>query len=115
LNNDSTSGNQRLVLWSLLLTIVFEALTCVLRFGLELQSTRATASTIGWLTGGIRIHHSYIGLAMIVCSCWLWNRRPQSAFWLLAIGLGLLFSDLIHHFVVLWVIVGDPQFDLVYP
>jgi hypothetical protein len=33
----------------------------------------------------------------------------------LAIGLGLFFSDVIHHFLVLWPIEGNPQFDLWYP
>jgi hypothetical protein len=107
--------NYRLILWSCILTVAIEILTCLLRFGFRLESTRSTASSIGRLTAGIRIHHGYIGLFVILIACWQWDRRPKIGFWLLATGLALVFSDLIHHFVVLWIVVGDPQFDLVYP
>lgn len=92
----------------------FEIITCVLRFGFALESTRDTASTIGRLTLGVRIHHSYIGIASIAVAFWLEQRFPRSSFHLLAIGIGLFISDMIHHFVVLWMITGNPQFDLFY-
>jgi hypothetical protein len=38
-----------------------------------------------------------------------WRRR------LLVAGAALALSDLVHHFVVLWLVVGDPEFHLVYP
>lgn len=115
MRNPVRTSNRCLFLWSLLLTVVFEAVTCLLRFGFQLESTADTASTIGLLTAGLRIHHSYVGLAVILWSCWLWERRRRPAFFLLATGMALVSSDLIHHFVVLWIVVGDPQFDLVYP
>ena len=34
---------------------------------------------------------------------------------LIVIGIALALSDAVHHFLVLWPIVGSPQFDLVYP
>ncbi|MCA9058018.1 MAG: hypothetical protein KDA85_05945 [Planctomycetaceae bacterium] len=89
-------------------------LTCILRFGVQLESTRDTASTIGVLTGGLRIHHSYVGVVLLLPAIWLDRKHPNLAGWLAAIGLGLFFSDLIHHFVVLWWFVGSPQFDLFY-
>lgn len=107
--------NRSLTLWAVGLTVFFEVITCVMRFGLRLESTRNTASTIGRLTCGIRIHHSYIGAFMILVACWLWNRYPKTTWWMLAVGLGLFFSDMIHHFFVLWPLVGSPQFDLTYP
>lgn len=107
--------NRALIIWSLALTVVFEAVTILLRFGFRLESTRDTASTIGRMTLGLRIHHSYLGLIVILLACWLWTRFPRVSFWLLATGIGLLLSDLIHHFLVLWIVMGDPQFDLVYP
>jgi hypothetical protein len=27
----------------------------------------------------------------------------------------LIFSDLAHHFIVLWPITGSPEFDIIYP
>lgn len=107
--------NRALLIWSLVLTAAFEVVTVLLRFGFRLESTRDTASTVGRLTLGLRIHHSYIGLIIILLACFLWTRFPRAGFWLLATGIGLLLSDLIHHFLVLWVVFGDPQFDLVYP
>lgn len=114
---DSTRGAKtgRVVAWTVIFTVLFEVITCVMRFGLRLESTRDTASTIGRLTGGLRIHHSYPGLVMILIASWVWERCPRAAFWLLTLGGGLLFSDLVHHFLVLWPVTGSPQFDLVYP
>ena len=105
---------RRVIRFGLIWAVFFEILTCVLRFGFALESTRDTASTIGRLTLGIRIHHSYIGIACIAVAFWLEQRFPRSSFHLLAIGLGLFISDMIHHFVVLWIITGNPQFDLLY-
>lgn len=108
-------SNQQLSIAAIGLTVAFEVLTCVLRFGLKLESTRDTASVLSHLTCGYRIHHSYIGGAMMLLAAILWNRLPRMMSWCLAIGLGLFFSDLIHHFLVLWPIFGSPQFDLTYP
>lgn len=107
--------NRSLTKWVVGFTSVFEIVTCVLRFGLHLESTKNTASTIGRLTCGIRVHHSYIGGVVVLAACLFWNRYPKASWWMLAIGLGLFFSDLIHHFLVLWPIFGSPQFDLTYP
>lgn len=98
------------VIW----TMIFVAVTCLLRFGLRLESTRDTASTIGVLTFGLRIHHSYIGIALIPIAMLCERRWPQIARQVLLIGMGLVLSDLIHHFVVLWYFAGSPQFDLFY-
>lgn len=99
---------------ALVLTVLLELVTCVLRFGWDLQSTQRTAS-IGRMTLGIRIHHSYPGMLAILVACWLWNRFPRASRWILVVGLALVLSDLVHHFIVLWIVTGDPQFDLVYP
>lgn len=105
----------KLYAWSLFLTLVFELVTCLLRFGANLNSTRDTASTIGRLTCGIRIHHGYIGAVGLVIACFAWTRFPESSRWMFMIGMALLLSDLVHHFLVLWPLTGSPQFDLVYP
>ncbi|TWU06437.1 hypothetical protein [Stieleria varia] len=95
-------------------TLLIEAFTCLLRFGLKLESTRDTASTIGRLTMGLRIHHSYIGAAIVLLVIPTIHRYPKIARYLLIVGASLILSDLIHHFVVLAYWVGDPQFDLWY-
>lgn len=95
------------------LALVLEGLTLLSRFGLGLQSTRDTAF-IGALTFGVRIHHGYIGAALLLVG-WRLGSKPLWRSLLLIVGGGLLLSDLVHHFAVLWPITGSPQFDLTYP
>jgi hypothetical protein len=112
---ESKHSNGYVVWWSLALTFIIELVTIVLRFGLHMESTRDTASTIGRLTFGIRIHHGYCGLVLMLVAYCLLTRYPRLARWGLIIGVALLLSDLIHHFLVLWPLTGSPHFDLTYP
>ena len=104
-----------------ILTITLEGFTCLLRFGLGMESTRDTASSVGRWTGGIRIHHGYIGIALLLTARWCQTRRSRPVASVLQrrrmqiVGWSLVASDLIHHFLVLWPITGSPHFDLVYP
>lgn len=101
------------LIWGSVAGVLIEALTCLLRFGLRLQSTRDTGF-IGRFTFGYRVHHGYIGLLALVVA--LNPRlRNRARLWAVRVGLALLLSDLLHHFVVLWITTGSPQFDLVYP
>lgn len=104
------------IVWlSLLLTLVVEGATVFCRFGLGLEATQATASTCGRLFGGVRVHHGYMGVAMLGVAAATWRRRRTRPYWLLVLAVALVLSDAIHHFLVLWPIVGSPQFDLLYP
>jgi hypothetical protein len=103
------------LIWSIVLTAVFEVITVFCRFGLNLESTRDTASTIGIITAGIRIHHGYLGLLIAAIALWGLKAKPEIAKWALAIGVALVCSDAIHHFIVLWLTTGTPAFDLFYP
>lgn len=95
-------------------TAVFELVTLALRFGFSLESTRDTASTVGVITAGLRVHHSYLGILLLPLAAWLPRRAGWFEWKLAGIAGGLICSDLIHHFVVLWLITGSPQFDLFY-
>jgi hypothetical protein len=107
--------NRRLMVEILLLTLLFETLTLVLRFGFQLDSTRDTASTIGLLTFGIRIHHGYCGVLLVLIAWGISREAPRLSRCGYVLGGALFLSDVIHHFLVLWPITGSPQFDLVYP
>jgi len=119
----------------LFLALLLEALTCFARFGLDLQSTRDTPF-MAKFTFGIRIHHSYPGLIMLVLA--IFSNKPYANKikaeqvstvpyfsclghrqtvheWLVLFGISLLVSDFIHHFLVLWIITGHHEFDLTYP
>lgn len=114
LQNRTCSGGLRFLRAMLRWTVIFELVTLVLRFGFSLESTRDTASTVGLLTAGLRVHHSYLGMLLLPAAAWL----PRRAAWLerrlAAIAAGLVLSDLVHHFVVLWLVTGSAQFDLFY-
>ena len=98
--------------WGGIVALILEAITIFFRFGLGLQSSRDTQFLAPY-TLGIRIHHGYIGILFLLLG---WRAKEpswQKGWWIL--GLGLLISDLLHHFVVLWWTTGSPHFDLVYP
>ena len=101
--------------YTMLLTSLVEALTVFSRFGLGMQSTRDTASTVGVLTGGLRLHHGYFGILFAAAAVILWKKRASAAEWLLIVGLSVVLSDLAHHYLVLWPITGDPEFHIFYP
>lgn len=96
------------------LTVLFEAVTLALRLGAGMQSNVATAG-LASLTHGLRIHHGYIGLAILASAPLLRSRFPGSWDRLSAVGVGLVLSDALHHLVALWALTGSPSFDLCYP
>ncbi len=107
--------DRRLIVQILLLTLLFEVLTLVLRFGLQLESTRDTASTIGLLTFGVRIHHGYCGALLVLIAWGISREAPRLSRYGYVLGGALFLSDMIHHFLVLWPLTGSPQFHLFYP
>ncbi len=104
---------EMLIVLSIGLTILIEILTIILRFVWGYRSAENTLF-IAKLTGGIRIHHLYLGLFLF--GFVLVPNLPiffEDLF--IVMGAGLVFSDLIHHFLVLWPLTGSPEFDLTYP
>ncbi len=106
-------GPRGMLLGSLAMAAVFEGLACLFRFGIGFESTADTAF-LAPLTFGIRIHHGYIGLALLAVGALSPNLR-----WLrnaaIILGVSLVLSDVVHHFAILWPITGHHHFDLVYP
>ena len=107
--------SRRLILATFALTALWELIAVALRFGGGFESTRDTAPFLSALTFGLRIHHGYIGLLLVLVGYAgrSWLRRWSTP--LLVLGWSLIASDLIHHFLVLWPITGSPEFDLLYP
>ncbi|MEM6980320.1 MAG: hypothetical protein AAF539_11700 [Planctomycetota bacterium] len=87
----------------------------MLRFGFGMASSKATASTIGVLTLGFRVHHGYLGAVMIPLGIYLCRDHFDIGWFLFVSGVALFASDIIHHFFVLWPVTGSPQFDFWYP
>lgn len=95
----------------LVLAVVIELMAAAFRFGLGLESNQDTRFLAQW-TLGWRIHHGYIGLiGLLLCRLVPAGRRRTV---LLIISIGLVVSDFIHHFLVLWLLTGSPEFHLRY-
>jgi hypothetical protein len=94
------------------LTIAFELLACLFHFGLGMETTRDTR-WLRTLTFGLRSHHGYIGLLLLALA--FFCRRRSWRRWCAIIGLALVLSDLVHHFLVLLPFTGHSDFDLMYP
>lgn len=98
---------------SLLATLIFEIFTVILRFCFGYTADTDLAF-LGFLTGGYRIHHLYVGV--VTCAIpFLITINPFLNDVLLVIGTGLIVSDLVHHYLVLWPITGSPEFHIEYP
>ena len=101
--------------YTIMLTFIMEAITCLFRFALCLESTRDT-QFISKITFGIRIHHGYVGIMIFLLSFFFLKGKNSKWYWMgIIIGLSLFLSDMIHHFLVLWPITGSPEFHLTYP
>jgi hypothetical protein len=98
---------------ALLVTIVFEAITILLRFGFNLQANSDLAFLSSW-TGGLRIHHLKFGVLLCVIA-FTTGIAPQWYNALMIVGCALIGSDVTHHFLVLWPLTGSHEFNLTYP
>jgi hypothetical protein len=106
----------QIVVWSIVATIAIELVTIFFRFVLDLEASRDTLRTVGRVTKGVRVHHCYLGGAVLmVAAAGLMAQVSVLGQWMLVLGVGLVFSDLIHHFLVLQWAVGHHEFHLVYP
>ena len=103
-----------ILVWSLILTVLFESLTLFLRFGFGFEWAAVSRSTVGMLTLGVRIHHCFVGLALLLTGGMMVGPLEAWRGLLLATGWGLVLSDLIHHFLILWPVTGRAQFHLLY-
>lgn len=104
--------------WAIGLTLVFELITVLFRFGFKIEATRDTAKYVARFTRGFRIHHGYWGVPLLllgVVAMGLSLGPVLAAAWMMILGMALIKSDLMHHFLVLWPITGQHDFDLVYP
>ncbi|MES2953611.1 MAG: hypothetical protein V4674_03575 [Patescibacteria group bacterium] len=115
-------GSKTVVLVAVLFAIGFEVACLFARFVLKKKSTQNTGF-IGKCTCGLRIHHGYVGvLLVLVRNLFPMTLVPMVGSYLgtwaelaAGIGWGCIISDGIHHFWVLWPLTGSHDFDLVYP
>jgi hypothetical protein len=90
------------VVWTAISTVLVEAVTIYLRFrtGVSASEFNKTAPLL------LQIHHMFWSVPLLVV-VWLVWRNVRLSGTLLGIALGLIVSDLLHHFVVLPLTVGN--------
>jgi hypothetical protein len=98
--------------WHIVLvtTLVIEAITIFGRFFFKISSKDILTRIMhhyGWKKV-IHVHHLFFGLLVLALAVSLDNSLGVD------LGVGIVLSDIVHHFVTLWLIVGDPEFHLVY-
>ena len=91
-----------LVEWTIISTLVVEAITAYLRFrgGIAAADFNKTAPLL------LQIHHMFWSLPLLLVVPLVW-RKPKLSGALLGIACGLILSDLAHHFLVLPLTVGN--------
>jgi hypothetical protein len=95
--------NKRAIwVWCSIVTVVVEAITLWLRFGRRVEANEFNRSAPLLL----QFHHMFWSLPLFAIAAILRNRPPIAAA-LVGIGMGLIVSDLAHHFLVLPLIVGN--------
>ena len=100
------------MIWQIILitALVIEAVTIFGRFFFKISSKDILMRIMHhykWKRV-IHVHHLFFGLVVIGLAIY------QGSLVGIDLGIGIVLSDLIHHFIVLWVIIGDPEFRLVY-
>lgn len=91
-----------IVLWAIASTVLIEAVTLCLRFSSGITATEfnRTAPLL------LQIHHMFWSVPLLVIVPLVW-RLPKVSGVLMGIALGLICSDVIHHFLILPLTVGN--------
>jgi hypothetical protein len=88
--------------WTIGITLVTEGITAYLRFGTGVNAVEFN-STAPLL---LQIHHMFWCIPLFLAAPLVW-RFPRVSGTIMGIGCGLVISDLIHHFIVLPLTVGN--------
>lgn len=99
------------LLWGIVVStaLLIEAINLFLRFNVKLTSQRSHIYVMQFLKikGMPHIHHVYLGTVAAIISYLLHSYMLSSFF------LGVALSDIIHH-VLLKILLGNSEFNLVY-
>jgi len=80
-------------------TIVFELVTIITRLVSGISAAEAQEKYHYPLI--LKTHHLFWGLLLILIGLLFIKHFPKLRAWIIGIGLGLFFSDMIHHFIIL--------------
>jgi hypothetical protein len=88
--------------WTIGVALLTEGITVYLRFGAGATAAEFN-ETAPWL---LQLHHMFWSLPLFLAAALVW-RAPRVSGTLLGVGFGFIVSDLIHHFLVLPLAVGN--------
>lgn len=94
----------------LICTLALEGVTLLgrrLSGGMRRVGENRWGALLRKLTFGIRVHHGYIGAVL-----WFAGHLTSGEL-LMFIGAVMFWSDILHH-TLLWVVTGDPEYDIVW-
>lgn len=94
----------------ILLAISLELLTVFVRFKFKIKTKDVLIKIMKHfdLKKIVHFHHGFVGIIIFVIAYF------YGLFFWADIGFGILISDAIHHFLVLWPIMGSPEFHVLY-
>jgi hypothetical protein len=96
----------------IILTIMLvELLSIIIRFLFKISAMEINIKIMRKLKlkRFYHFHHLFSGILIAVI---FYSFYPNAL--LFNIGLGIAASDIVHHFIVLWIIMGNPEFHIVY-
>ncbi len=97
----SSNSRRRIVVWSIAVALAVELIALWLRFGRGVQAAEFNRSAPLLL----QIHHMFWSVPLLIAAPFLIARRPLFNA-LVGISIGLITSDLAHHFIILPLLTG---------
>ena len=94
----------------ILIALMFEIITITFRFGLKISSKKIYVKLMNkyHIKKFIHIHHLFLGILIMSIFIIYPNNH------LMNLGIGIALSDVIHHFLVLFIILRNPEFHIIY-
>ncbi len=97
--------------WFIIITaVIIEIITIIGRFKFNISTKELWTSLMKHYNRRhwVHMHHVFLGLIIVAISLIVKNNLA------LNLGIGIILSDAIHHFVVLWPLIGSPEFHVIY-
>ena len=97
--------------WFIIITaVVIEVITIIGRFGFNISTKSLWVKVMKHYNRRhwVHVHHVFIGLLVVAIALIVKNNL------VLNLGLGVIMSDAIHHFIILWPLIGSPEFHIIY-
>ena len=93
--------------------MIIEVITLIFRFGFNKRSRDIYSNSLKRKWGNYKFHwhHLFLGIVIIPISLIFSGMFEKFLF---NLGLGVALSDLVHHFIVLNILVGESEFHLLY-